>query len=272
MASPQKENGHTGIANEILEQLMKSKFNGSQFRILICILRQTYGFQRKEHRLSVSFISKATGLDARQTRRDLANLIEDKVITVIEDTDNRNSRIISFNKDYEKWFSEGESTPEGKSTPSGEPTPTPEGKVTPPSGGEPTPQINKKEIIKEIIGFWLSKNLVKHRTITPHMEQQVNWKLNGGFTKQQLMESIANYDSIVNDKEYKLEQKWGLDVFFMNHFEKFLTERNPFSFYPKIKPTPIIDKSRTSIPATAKKIISQEVPLYSGHSSRENDN
>jgi len=103
MASPQTENGHTRIANEILEAVARCKFNGTQFRILTVVWRYTYGFQRKQHELSVNFLVDATGITKRQIQKELTNLIDENVIIEVKAATFNTSRIIAFNKDYETW-------------------------------------------------------------------------------------------------------------------------------------------------------------------------
>ena len=51
MANPQKENGYTTIANELLEAIYCSKFSPTEFKMLLFIFRYTYGFNRKVARL-----------------------------------------------------------------------------------------------------------------------------------------------------------------------------------------------------------------------------
>ncbi|MCK9327223.1 MAG: replication protein [Bacteroidales bacterium] len=104
MASPQKENGYTAIANELLEQLYVAKLNGTQYKVILCIMRYTYGFNRKSHSLSVSFISKATGISRRYVSAELQKLIDQKVVTVVSNHTDSKSRILSINKDHEKWL------------------------------------------------------------------------------------------------------------------------------------------------------------------------
>ena len=107
MASPQLENGYTKIADEILEVLPKYKFNGSQMRILMVILRYTYGFSRKQHELSLTFISEATGMNRTQVRRELNTLIAKNVILVLKEASFRKPRVIAFNKNYDQWQERG---------------------------------------------------------------------------------------------------------------------------------------------------------------------
>ena len=104
MASPQVENGYTRIANELLEAIYSTRFNGTQLRILLVVLRYTYGFQRKSCELSLSFISNSIGAHKQQIKRELDTLIQTKVlIEKTEPTFNR-SRVIEFNKNYDEWL------------------------------------------------------------------------------------------------------------------------------------------------------------------------
>lgn len=48
MASPQLENGYTKIANELLEAMARSKFDTCQWAIILWVLRNSYGWNKKE--------------------------------------------------------------------------------------------------------------------------------------------------------------------------------------------------------------------------------
>ncbi|GIP38600.1 hypothetical protein J31TS4_18800 [Paenibacillus sp. J31TS4] len=103
MASPQIDHGYTRIANEILDQTMKRKFNGTQLSLLMAIWRNTYGFQRKEHEMSIRFLAEAIGAHRNQVDRELTNLVERHVIIVVS-TGKRGSRVLRFNKNHEEWI------------------------------------------------------------------------------------------------------------------------------------------------------------------------
>ncbi|MDD4773356.1 MAG: replication protein [Eubacteriales bacterium] len=103
MASPQLENGFARVANEILEATAAAKLNGTQYAIIICVWRQTYGYQRKAHNLSESFISKATGMSRRSVQVAINDLIKSNIITVVSEPTFSTARKIAFQKDYEKW-------------------------------------------------------------------------------------------------------------------------------------------------------------------------
>lgn len=103
LANPQKENGYTAIANEILEQIARYKLNGTQYAIVIVLLRYTYGFNRTEHDLSVDFIVNATGIAKRQVQRELKFLIDNHIVIVSKEATFNTPRILKFNKNYDEW-------------------------------------------------------------------------------------------------------------------------------------------------------------------------
>lgn len=102
---PQLEDGYTRIANELMEQVPKFKFNGTQLRIIIVIWRFTYGFKRKDHEFSVSFLAEAIDASRSQVDRELTALIDRNVVQVMGYGSTR-SRILQFNKNYEEWSNE----------------------------------------------------------------------------------------------------------------------------------------------------------------------
>lgn len=120
MASPQVENGYTRIANELLEAIYSTRFNGTQFKILLCIIRYTYGFKRKSHDLSIGFISKATGVSRRYISAELSRLIDSKVITVLQEHTDTTSRVLALNKNYTQWNISRTNNQQVKNTSTGE--------------------------------------------------------------------------------------------------------------------------------------------------------
>lgn len=103
MANPQIKYGYTRIANEILEEIMKLNLNGTQFRLVMAIWRYTYGFQRKSHDFSYTFLAQAIGIKDRKTVvRELKVLIDRKIIHVTG-KGIRGVNILAFNKNHNEW-------------------------------------------------------------------------------------------------------------------------------------------------------------------------
>ena len=103
MASPQLENGHTRIANELLEKIYQDDFTMREIRIILAVIRFTFGFQRKAASLSLRFLSHATGIKYRHTQTTVSNLIAKNILIIKSDSIGIKSRVIQLNKDYEKW-------------------------------------------------------------------------------------------------------------------------------------------------------------------------
>jgi phage replication O-like protein O len=100
MASPQAENGHLDLANELAEAFQKLQLSGYQWRILWVILRQTYGWHKKTDRISLSIFEEKTGIPQKHLIPALKELVERKIIIKDKET-----YIIRYGlqKDYELW-------------------------------------------------------------------------------------------------------------------------------------------------------------------------
>ena len=103
MASPQKENGYTSIANELLEQIYRRRFSASQLKILLLVIRFTYGFNRRTATLSNTFIAAGIGMHEITVSKEVGTLLRDNVLKLHKKPTFHNSRVIGINKDYESW-------------------------------------------------------------------------------------------------------------------------------------------------------------------------
>lgn len=100
MANPQKENGYTPIANEILERLVNACLLGAEYSILLFILRKTYGYHKKSDRISLTQFEKATGLSRPTVVKTLKNLVNRNMLKVFIQDGNKG---YSFQKNHEEW-------------------------------------------------------------------------------------------------------------------------------------------------------------------------
>ncbi len=103
MASPQKEEGFTAIANELLEHIVQAKLNGTQLRVLLFVIRRTYGFQQKSAELSLSFIANGVGIHRNSVHTTLKQLEAMKIIRITHKTATAPQKI-AVEKDYQKWL------------------------------------------------------------------------------------------------------------------------------------------------------------------------
>jgi len=102
LANPQPHK-FTRISNEIMEAVPRFRFNGTQHDILLVIWRHTYGFHRKDHEFSLSFLADAIGASRSQVDRAVTTLIERNVLTVTAGGVGK-ARVMGFNKDYDSWL------------------------------------------------------------------------------------------------------------------------------------------------------------------------
>ena len=103
MASPQLEDGYTKISNEILDNMSKLHLNGTEAMVLICIFRYTYGFNRKSHKLSASFIAGFANCSVDAVKKAIKHLKSENVILCINPYEKGVCCEWMFNKDYESW-------------------------------------------------------------------------------------------------------------------------------------------------------------------------
>ena len=106
--SPQIEDGHIKIANEIAEALAKRNFSAYEIRILWVIWRKTYGWHKKEDQISFTQFEKATGLHRRHVQRTLKRLMERNIVastgySTVASTGYSKILSYQFQKDYTKW-------------------------------------------------------------------------------------------------------------------------------------------------------------------------
>ena len=134
--SPQKENGYTPIANELLEAFYRCKLTEYERVLVLCIWRKTYGWGKKEDWISNSQLSDETGIalpNITRTRR----LLKSKNITI------DNGKKFGINKNYGQWrvgwrLSHQITKPPGKVI-------SPDNKVISPDNKRLSHQIHTKE-------------------------------------------------------------------------------------------------------------------------------
>src|SRR5215470_5896377 len=96
MASPQLEDGHTRIANKILEAIALVPMSARELKVVLAIIRRTYGWNTKTATITAYSIAELTGIDRTHASRTLKRLIDRKIL--IRDGDS-----IGLQKDHDQW-------------------------------------------------------------------------------------------------------------------------------------------------------------------------
>ncbi len=144
MANPQLQNGYTRIANELLEAVCRLNISGNELRILLFIVRRTYGFNKSSTNISLTEISEATGVRKNHVSRALKKLSDLKIIKR-QTFSGTKSQSISIVKNYEEWTVENcTELPLPKMV-----TVTKNGNPTVTKNGNPTYKENIKDNIKD---------------------------------------------------------------------------------------------------------------------------
>lgn len=97
MANPQLEDGHTRIANELLDKLIRLHLSPNQWQILFFVIRKTYGYRKKVDYISNTQIVHGTGIHKAHVSRAMSNLVGRKVLI-------REGKLVGLQKDYESWL------------------------------------------------------------------------------------------------------------------------------------------------------------------------
>ena len=98
MATHQTENGFTRIADSLLDALALADLSKRELKILLVVLRRTYGFQKKHAPLSASFIAQATGIQRQHIASTISAMVQ-RGILHREHTQHAN--LLGINK---AWF------------------------------------------------------------------------------------------------------------------------------------------------------------------------
>jgi phage replication O-like protein O len=98
--NPQKENGFTPIANELMDVFCQTNLTSREWQVLIFVLRKLYGWRKIADVIALSQFEEATGLDRRTITRTLSSLIVKKIL---DKTKARTGNSYYFNKRYATW-------------------------------------------------------------------------------------------------------------------------------------------------------------------------
>ena len=74
-SNPQLEDGYSKIANGLLEDILLTDLNKEELKITFAIIRKTYGWNKKEDKISFSQLALLTGIDRRHIGRAVKSLL-----------------------------------------------------------------------------------------------------------------------------------------------------------------------------------------------------
>jgi phage replication O-like protein O len=95
--------GYTGIPNEIVEALYKINLSPYEWRVLMYLLRKTYGWHKTSDRIALSQFTDDIDIDRRLVHRTLKTLSHKKIIVIEKDEKAR--PVYSVQTDHKSWVS-----------------------------------------------------------------------------------------------------------------------------------------------------------------------
>lgn len=98
--SPQVEDGHTRLANELLEAMCLAGFSARQWAIVMAVVRKTFGYGKKSDDISLGQLSSMTGIAKPHASRAVNSLVAAGVLRRSAGTFGNS---LSLNKRYKQW-------------------------------------------------------------------------------------------------------------------------------------------------------------------------
>jgi len=97
VASPQLENGHTRIANELLEAILRTPLSSREQKCLLAVARETYGWSCKAKTVTAYRVATLTGMQRTQAARALRILKQRNILV-------NGSEGLGLQKNYDEWL------------------------------------------------------------------------------------------------------------------------------------------------------------------------
>lgn len=240
MSSPQLEDGYTRVANQILDRIMQLPLSGSQLRIVIAVWRYTYGFNRKDHGMSIDFLTEATGLNRSNVKKELKNLVDYRVLIVTREQAGVNPRKMAFNKNSEEWCKPvgGVNRPpeEQEDLLGGVNQPPLEGVDTHPVVGVDSPpkkyKRKKDNIYSDIIAYLNEKAGRKYSAKVKTTQEMINGRIAEGRTVEDFYQVIDTKCVQWLDDPKMSKYLRPQTLFRPGNFDKYLNEPTPLLVTP----------------------------------------
>jgi phage replication O-like protein O len=100
-SSPQLEDGYTRIANELYEAVLRFDFTQRQLKLVLAVIRKTYGYGKKEDDMSASQLGEMCGMARTHVTATLTQLA---AMNVIAKRPGRFGCIVGIQKNQERWI------------------------------------------------------------------------------------------------------------------------------------------------------------------------
>lgn len=97
------EDGYTKVPNGLLEAIYSMDFNSSQIKVLLCLIRSTYGYNKTDCNFSNAYVATGTGISKRRIGEVIKSLEDGKEIIVTKKGTFNSPKKVRINTNYEEW-------------------------------------------------------------------------------------------------------------------------------------------------------------------------
>lgn len=97
---PQLEDGYTRIACELLEAIARFDFSKRQYKVVLAVIRRTYGFGKKTDDMTITQIANLTGLELGNCSKTVSELGLMRTLLIQQGV---YGYVIGLNKNYSEW-------------------------------------------------------------------------------------------------------------------------------------------------------------------------
>jgi phage replication O-like protein O len=88
------------LADELLDALIRFPFTKRQYKVLLAMIRKTYGFHKREDDIMAPQLADMTGLDRANVIRTINELV---AVGALNKRPGQFGQVLGINKDYESW-------------------------------------------------------------------------------------------------------------------------------------------------------------------------
>ena len=99
----ERKDSYTKLFNPILEAICKTEFTGRELRIVLFIIRATYGWNKKKFPLSKSYIAEGTGISRRHICEVIRGLVKRNILIEYGTDQKSRAKVYGLNKRYSQW-------------------------------------------------------------------------------------------------------------------------------------------------------------------------
>ena len=101
---PHLEDGYIRIANELFDAVLKKLTSYRHIKVVLAILRKTYGYQKKEDDITISQLAELTGIHRNNVGAAIKDLEQMRVINPVRA--GSHGLLIGINKRHAEWVGE----------------------------------------------------------------------------------------------------------------------------------------------------------------------